>query len=68
MTNYTHHKDYKTCNSCGANLDHGETCECEDHGETCECEDHGETCECEGRCEDHGESCRCIKRNRVQYR
>jgi hypothetical protein len=25
---YTKHRLYKTCNDCGSNLDHGETCEC----------------------------------------
>ena len=46
MTSYTHHKDYKTCNSCGANLDHGEKCDCEDHSKSCCCEGRGEPCCC----------------------
>jgi len=30
MGSYTFHKDYKTCNYCGSNLDYGERCDCLD--------------------------------------
>lgn len=30
MINYTHHRDYKTCEHCGSHLDHGERCDCQD--------------------------------------
>ena len=27
---YTYHRDYKTCNLCGANLDFNESCNCQE--------------------------------------
>ena len=34
MNGYTSHRDYKTCNNCGANLDHNERCDCQDKPST----------------------------------
>lgn len=30
MSNYIHHRDYKTCEHCSSHLDHGERCDCQD--------------------------------------